>query len=337
MSLSSLNSPALTSLAGITLHLVTPKLEQLALDPNLTSLSTLQWANAISYAVQFIAVSIPGRIDGEVAKQMEAEDNEMEGKKNYEKLTESTNKDESGKEYTNIGGRTLVSPAGWAFAIWGPIFLGELVFVSSQFRISNEDSIAPLLREISVPFTLAQTFQSLWCATFRPKYKKYNSFISAGFLTSVAYSLSKAHKIYSTSSPSSYSNLDYLTMFLPMGMHFGWTTAASLVNLNGSISSSEFDLSSAKIALVGHASAIGACILGVAVTLSRSAPVYGSVIAWALKACAAGMKKRLEKTVMKEGDGEYDGVKTQWWLCTIGAIANIGTALLVAGRQKSLF
>lgn len=33
--------------------------------------------------------------------------------------------------------RTLITPAGWAFSIWGPLFTGALVFAIYQFFLSK--------------------------------------------------------------------------------------------------------------------------------------------------------------------------------------------------------
>jgi hypothetical protein len=57
--------------------------------------------------------------------------------------------------------------------------------------------------------------------------------------------------------------------FLPMTVHFGWTTAATLVNLNGSFAMQE-STSDRTIVAVGHASALTAAALGVGVTLAQS-------------------------------------------------------------------
>jgi len=46
-----------------------------------------------------------------------------------------------------------------AFAIWGPIYLGELSFVVGQLVLSESSSIAPLIKEITAPFVMANLMQ----------------------------------------------------------------------------------------------------------------------------------------------------------------------------------
>lgn len=83
--------------------------------------------------------------------------------------------------------------------------------------------------------------------------------------------LSRAHAAYTSSSPAAASSLvgvgNYLLYLLPVTLHFGWTTAAALVNWNGSVAM--VPAASAKtVAAVGVASAVLATAVSVAVTLS---------------------------------------------------------------------
>jgi len=273
-------------------------------------------------------VSIPGRIDGEVAKAIEDE------RKGGPDDSATTATDE-GKKLAPRNGRTLVAPSGWAFAIWGPIFLGELVFVASQAAVSADDPLVPLLRKTAVPFSFAHVFQSLWCAAFRKKYTGNLMYISFGMLSATAYSLSRAHAAY-TSESSTYGFATYARMFLPISMHCGWTVAASLVNLNGAFSMKD-SASPKAIALLGHVSVVAAAAAGVVVTTARSAPVFGGVVSWALLAVADGMKQRLAKA-KKDGDMDASnlvGAATQRRLCLIGAAAS-GVAVIVATAKSFL-
>lgn len=275
--------------------------------------------NVISYAIMFAAVSVPGRIDSQVAKEIEAEESGSSAK-----VDDSS---EQAKALTPIMGRTLVAPAGWAFAIWGPIFAGELVFVISQFFAKNGSALSETIKSVSGPFVLAQTFQALWSASFRPKYKGGLMWISSGMLGGIAYSMSKAHAVFSAASTrNTYTTLQYFINFFPMALHFGWTTAATLVNINGSVAVMK-NLSSKFVAVVGHLSVVAATALGVFITTSRDAPVYGGVISWALFAVADGMKKRLEASQKDENVKDVTGVQLQLQLSKIGAYISAAASI----------
>lgn len=153
-------------------------------------------------------------------------------------------------------------------------------------------------------------------------------YISFGMLSATAFSLTKAHAAY-TAESSTYSFWTYAKMFLPISMHCGWTVAASLVNLNGAFSMK--DTASPKaIALLGHASVIAAAAVGVVATATRTAPVFGGVISWALLAVADGMKQRLDKAKKDDNTDASNlfGAATQRKLCLLGAAAS-GVAVIV--------
>eukprot|EP00555_Chaetoceros_dichaeta_P014112 CAMPEP_0198253750 /NCGR_PEP_ID=MMETSP1447-20131203/4134_1 /TAXON_ID=420782 /ORGANISM="Chaetoceros dichaeta, Strain CCMP1751" /LENGTH=330 /DNA_ID=CAMNT_0043939549 /DNA_START=370 /DNA_END=1362 /DNA_ORIENTATION=- len=319
MSLSALNYPPLVALSGLGLAASIPTIEKLVMN---SPLSVIRIANLVAYGISVISVSIPGRMDDEAM---------------------------DGGELAPVGGKTLVAPSGWAFAIWGPIFLGELVGVIVPFFISEKAPVVTLLKQTSGPFIAAQLFQSLWCATFRPKYKGASRYISTGMLSATAYTLSRAHAAFTTNSArTSYSALEYGILFLPMALHFGWTTAASLVNINGSLSMQE-DSSPKVIARVGHLSVVGATALGVFIATTRQAPVFAGVITWALSAVADGMKKRLA-TASSEGEStplsgkkgkqsemgvRLEGASVQYFLSRAGAYVNGLTAVFVAVTMAS--
>lgn len=321
MSLSALNSPPLVSAAMGALSVALPSYEKAIMD------GSIPWAsvkiiNALSYAISLVSVSIPGRLDGQQQQQNQDEVKD-------DKLKDDDNNNNNAMELLTV---SLVAPSGWAFAIWGPIFAGELILSISQLLVPESAAIATTIKKVSGPFVAGQLFQSLWCAAFRPKYEKGSlMLISSAGLAGAAYSLSKVHAAYTIGGPIVYSSLQYCLYFLPTSLHFGWLTAATLVNLNGAVA--KMTSCPKTIAMVGHTSVIAATIAGVAVALSRGAPVYGGVIAWALLAVADGMKKRLEKAkkndIKSTSKGVY-GALTQQRLSTLGAVISITSSAVSA-------
>lgn len=219
-----------------------------------------------------------------------------------------------------------------AFAIWGPIFLGELVLVTAQLFEGPTGSMAPFIKSASVPFIAANIFQSLWCAAFRPKYKGGWMAVSFASLSSTAYALSKVHN-----SALGLTGSNYFIYGLPTSLHFGWVTAASLVNLNGAVAMHK-QVSAKTVAWVGHLSVVAATILGVVVTVNRKAPVYGGVICWALSAVADGMAKRVAAT-KDDRDQQRVGVlgaKFQHRLSQVGAFLTAGASIAIAFLGNNL-
>lgn len=180
--------------------------------------------------------------------------------------------------------------------------------------------IVSFLKQLTAPYVLANAFQSLWTAAFRPKYTGISKFVSPALLGGAAYSLSRAHAAICCAA-NHLSFGQYLLFGLPISLHFGWVTAASLVNLNGAVATYSDAVSAETVALVGHVSVIGAATLGVVITLTRTAPVYGGVLSWALLAVADGMGKRIQET--KDEDPKRVGVlgcRVQRRLSQVGAL-----------------
>eukprot|EP00985_Skeletonema_marinoi_P002211 scaffold896_cov208-Skeletonema_marinoi.AAC.2 len=307
-------SPPLVTLAGVATMAGLPAVDAIL---STTSLAALKFINTAAFALNVGAVSVPGRLDGQ-------QDDEMrKGEINPSKP--NANETASGV-YGRNRCRTLVDPSGWAFAIWGPIYLGETAFIATQLLSSHADVVIP---GMTAPFIAANLMQSLWCASFRPSYlgdgmKKY---ISAGMLAGTAYSLSL---VLEAGNAAAAANPAFQAwMLTPFVIHFGWVSAATLVNLNGSLASDSTSSPRALTAL-GHSSALAATALGVGVTVAMSAPVYGMTLAWALAACADGMKKR--KAAHSEHDEKILGAaaNVQRKLCLAGSFACGITALYTA-------
>ena len=308
-SLESVNNPSMVLASSGLIVWKTPALTNYVF----TTLGTsgMIYLNAAAFGMNVLSVSLPGRLDG----------SEAELEKRKEQKEKVTEEDEIFIRVNEARKMQLINPSGWAFAIWGVIYLGELAFVSiGQY---NSPSVTQLLPRMTAPFVAANLFQSLWCATFRPKYynlKKgwWQKYISAAMLGGTTYYLSQVHSIVRDSSSSS-------LWFVPTTIHFGWCTAATLLNLNGAVALDCSLPGKDSIAIaVGHISAIVATAIGTGVTYLTGSSAYGATIAWALAACKDGMKKRVKE--LKTGGGNddaslslLDSFQLQEKLCLIGS------------------
>lgn len=160
--------------------------------------------------------------------------------------------------------------------------------------------VAALLPQVTAPFVATNLFQCFWCASFRPESFNgtWTTLISPAMLAGTAYSLSQINAIAA-------GNL----FLIPLTMHFGWTTAATLVNLNSSLAALRNE--DVLITAAGQASAVAATALGVGITLAHSTPAYGLTIAWALAACGNGIANQTSSSAT--------AVKVQKYLCYAGA------------------
>jgi hypothetical protein len=317
MSLAALNQPSLVlGSGGVLVAYALPALERTIADGAL-SFASIRALNAVMFGLNLYATTRPGRIDGPNQDELASD---LAHPRHHPKSAAKQREDLMDVYRTDQRGRTLLAPSGWAFAIWGPIFAGELLFCLSAIALLDESK-----------------------PSFRPKYARGHAlYVSSLMLGGIAWSMGRAHRVFSNLKDRNLmSRTDYLLYFFPMTLHFGWTAAATLVNMNGNVAS-RMKSSPQLIAGVGHASALVASALGVYVTSVRRAPVFGCVIAWALAGCAAGMRERLAAVSSSsssagtkkapESAGAH-GASLQLYLCGLGALANAAASLFVATRR----
>lgn len=382
MSLEALNSPPLVGALTAGCYGLIPLVVKnpILLNSAVVPFVAIKGINALAYGLSMYSVTRPGRYDGEASVTDNDYDGNNDGdkkkKKNKNKAQPTTSKKndasrEGMKQMGTSTGRTLVPPSGWAFIIWAPIFIGELVMVTAPIIMSKGNgkySVSPALqqtiREITGPYFVAQLFQTLWAASFRAKYGSRGGiykYISALNLAGIAVSLSFCHDAFtktiatasrSSRTASSYSSLEYWIYFLPLSLHFGWTTAAALVNLNGMFALKDNNnngdneaATTKSVAVLGNLSVLAATMIGVGITWTRKAPVYGGVICWALTAVASGLKQRIaaasaagSENNKKKDDNDNNatdvvvgiyGAKRQRILSLIGAAICASTAAAV--------
>ena len=159
-----------------------------SLDINGLTLDEIKLRFLVSFfVINLGSVSWPGRLDGELAQQISNE-------KNLGKPVKLS-------PLAVNGGRTLVAPAPWAFAIWGVIYLLETVSVISISFLNPlkaTPALYTLLGELTPYFFVACCSQALWCCSFRSKYVTGSFFaksLSTIYLTSTSISLSKVHAL----------------------------------------------------------------------------------------------------------------------------------------------
>jgi hypothetical protein len=336
--LSALSHPPIVLTAGAAIATSIPYIVPALAASPFSSLPLLQAANVVAYAINVASVSVPGRWDSP------QQDDQVKlinrgGTSTSTAVPASSDSNNDDKDTGNVTtpdqlrGRSLVQPSGWAFSIWSIIYIGELTFCGVQFMDSSTVQ-GLLLPHITGPFVAANLIQSLWCASFRPSFNKewWHKYVSVAMLGGTAYSLSYISTAITGSDPIIAGGW----LFVPLMMHFGWATAATLVNFNTSIASSG-SVSSSTIIAVGHTSAVLATILGVTIPLlGLSTPVYGMTIAWALLAVASNpisskVPSSSSSSVPTQGknDAWYKGAKVQKMLCYTGSALCLGSSVFV--------
>lgn len=137
----------------------------------------------------------------------------------------------------------LFAPAGYAFAIWGVIYIGEVCGAVLAFRRKAS---------VDVAWCAANMSQCLWCLAFRP-WALDKLWLSTGLLGTTALCLWRSQSDRacggSSASGDSSGSLAYWMVMFPRSLHLGWVTAATLVNVNAFVGYSSWGGESRTIAL----------------------------------------------------------------------------------------
>lgn len=173
--------------------------------------------------------------------------------------------------------RTLITPSGWAFAIWGPLFFGSAVFAIWQALPKQADN--DLLDRVGWWAALGLVMQGVW-ATYTQFYNL--TLVSAIIiLTSLVGLLAVLHAMVHFT--RDFTRAERTIVGITFSALAAWLTAASIVNITASlvyhgVGDGQNGLLTAM--LIG----VGGLIAATATFRSRGNPWYALVFCWALLA-----------------------------------------------------
>ena len=170
---------------------------------------------------------------------------------------------------------TRVDAAGYAFAIWGVIFTGMLLFSFYLLRKTETNSShlnrAVILLSIAGVASIAFVPISIFCSSFIAWIDILAHLIP---LTLAHVQLRKHVALHPK------TNLGRWTYFGP-SMYFGWICAATVIST--ALMANEVGITVADSTATGIAIAVAVSLAAVAIGLTlRRDPIYGATIAWAL-------------------------------------------------------
>lgn len=170
--------------------------------------------------------------------------------------------------------QTIVTPAGWAFAIWGLIFTLQLIWAVVQLLPAYRAS--PLVLDgVSYYYIGVCAAQVLWTIFFSFELIFPSLFAMLSILFCLFKIVDSQYKLGGGT-----STRDYWFLKAPFDIHCGWIIAASLVNINvvlvkwGSSAAVQFSAAIVSILLL---------LLANVYYLHLSRPVFAIplVLAWA--------------------------------------------------------
>ena len=120
--------------------------------------------------------------------------------------------------------QTLVTPAGWAFSIWGLIFIWEGVFAVAQMFPTLGGS--PVVNTMTPWWICACGFQIAWTLVFA------QDIIPASLVCMLGILVCLLTGIIRTDFLPEISVKEYFLLRAPFSLHSGWIIAASSLNIN---------------------------------------------------------------------------------------------------------
>lgn len=174
--------------------------------------------------------------------------------------------------------RTLITPAGWAFAIWGPLFLGCGIFALWQTLPAQKSNA--LLDRIGWYAVVALSMQGVWA--IYTQFANLTVISSIIIVTSLGALLLILRELVALRRP--FTTGERWILALVFSALTAWLTAASIVNISASLSYHGFGSDGEYPFVTAAIIQLGGIIAAVAVWRSRGNPWYSAVFCWALLA-----------------------------------------------------
>lgn len=192
-------------------------------------------------------------------------------------------------EYSNY-----FTPAGWAFSIWGLIYLGLLGFIFYTGRsLFNKQEPDAVLSKIGWWFVCSCIANSLWVVTWLYEYTGLSVLVMALiFISLLKIILNTRMEL------DAHPFKRYAFIFWPFAIYFGWISVAWIANIAAYLTKIGWDgFGISEITWT----IIMICVAGVVnilMVMTRNLREYASVGIWALVAIAASNGAREEATAI---------------------------------------
>ena len=186
--------------------------------------------------------------------------------------------------------KSLATPAGWAFAIWGIIYTGELVAVVYMCTAPSSDVVAAA----SPAWLVGNALQAAWAIAFA----REQISLAAVLLTGIAIAMVQCERALVGGEP-----LEQLAALAtwPIGLHAGWVCAAAVVSWNVAAVARKAPFSvqiSLAFASLYVALALALALLGTSLG-ANFPPTATLAISWALYAIGQEVKRSGDARVIE--------------------------------------
>jgi hypothetical protein len=203
--------------------------------------------------------------------------------------------------------QTLVTPAGWAFSIWGPIFIWEGVFVVAQ--------LFPRFRRSEVVLRVTPLWWGLCIAqvSWTVVFAQEQITLALVFMLSILASLVGISWI---TDGLRMSAMEYFIVRAPFSLQLGWIIAASVVNTSVQADAAKASQEVLLALAVGSIAAVLATVTAFTFAARSPDPLVGFVAAWAF----AGIYSELSNPTKLSDPARFN--PSLWDPVTLGGLKN---------------
>ncbi|MGD9130042.1 MAG: tryptophan-rich sensory protein [Candidatus Bathyarchaeota archaeon] len=170
---------------------------------------------------------------------------------------------------------TLVTPAGFTFAIWGIIYTLLAVFTVYQLLPTNRDK--PFLSQIGLLFALSSILNVSWLFLWHYDMITYSLVLMLALLTSLILIYRRLDIGKATVSLK-----ERVCVHLPFSVYLGWISIATIANVSVALTAAGWDGWGIADATWAVAIIAVALVLTLAVLATRRDVAFSLVVVWAL-------------------------------------------------------
>jgi hypothetical protein len=186
----------------------------------------------------------------------------------------------------------LFTPASYAFAIWGLIYLGLLLLAGYWIYLAfNKPEKMPLILSAAPTLILAHIGNALWLWFWLNEESMNSVIIMIGILIALLITAMRLRGLRKER-----STLDKALIYSPVHLYFGWISVATIANFAAHLNSIGWKGGMSPVAWTIIA-IITATLLGIFMMKQLRMSVYSGVIIWALLAIAVRHQSEVE-TIM---------------------------------------
>lgn len=186
---------------------------------------------------------------------------------------------------------TLVTPAGYVFAIWGLIYIALLAYSVAQFLQPLAADTLP--EALAWPLIVSNVANVVWLLLWQ----SLNIFWTVPVMLVLLASLVVAYRISRRDRPGSPSAMERWAVRAPLGLYLGWISVATIANISAALYAAhwgEWGMPAAWWGVIVLAVGAALAFLGL---VRESDGVFAGVFAWAFAGIAVATSSSLVRMV----------------------------------------